>query len=195
MSRKTSLLQCVGAYFHVYNRGVARQNIFCTPHDYLYCESLMSESLCHEGIALHAYALMPNHFHMLVWQDAPYSISRFLKRVCEYYARSWNRHHRRNGHLFQNRFRIRHVDNEAYLIHLSRYIHLNPVQRGLVKNPEDWKFSSCADYRKRISGRFVTTAEIVSLAGGAQRYWRFLHEENPACGEEVERYLIDHEFM
>ncbi|MCR4439385.1 MAG: transposase [bacterium] len=131
-----------GNYYHLYNRGVSRQNIFFSDENFLFCTRLIEKYARAHLIAVIAYCLMPNHYHLLVRQDGQAAVSRFISVVFNTYVQAVNRQLGRSGTLFQGRFLHVQVEREEYLVHLCRYIHLNPVVAGLVRNPEDWAFSN-----------------------------------------------------
>jgi putative transposase len=99
-----------------------------------------------------AYFLMPNHYHLLIHLNAD-NLSRPMQGLALSDTKAINKRNGRVGRLFRGRFKPIHVDREGYLLHLSRYIHLNPVLSGLVQCADDWEFSS---YREYIGGRSVT---------------------------------------
>ncbi len=92
-----------------------------------------------------AYCLMPNHYHFIA-QPHDDDFSHHMQLLTISYTKAVNERYHRVGALFQGAFRAKHIDRPEYLLHLSRYIHLNPVRAGLVKRPEDWVFSSYCDY-------------------------------------------------
>ena len=89
---------------------------------------------------------MPNHYHLLVRVKVDNSIEKAMQKISTGYTRAINKAYNRTGHLFEGRYRIKIIANEEYLIHLCRYIHLNPVKAKLANRLEDWEFSSCIDY-------------------------------------------------
>lgn len=115
-------------------------------------------------LKLVAYCLMPNHYHLLVQLDQPegelkdangrmrsfQTISEFMRRLCITYCQKFNYKHDRQGVLFQGRYKIKIVPDDAYAVQVNRYIHINPVDAGLVKAPEDWRWS---DYYAYWSGK------------------------------------------
>src|SRR4030042_6548882 len=139
---RTELLSSPGIFLHAYNRGVDRGPIFFRQSDYEQFITRMAEFLRRSEVMLLAYTLIPNHFHMLVQQLVPYGISRYLKEVCEGYAKYINRYRKRSGHLFQGRYKANDARDPQGLLHLSHYIHYNPVSAGLVAEPAGWKYSS-----------------------------------------------------
>lgn len=121
--------------YHVTVRGNNREAIFADDADY---QRYLQEILrCHHehGCTLLAYALMSNHVH-LVLQDHHISLSRYMQVLNARYTRYFNVRHARVGHLYQGRFFSRFVDRDAYLLEVTRYVHLNPVRAGLVERPE-----------------------------------------------------------
>jgi putative transposase len=140
-----------GNFYHIYNRGNNRQNIFFDRENYLHFLRLMREHLANNGVDILAYCLMPNHYHFLVYlQDD--NLSAAMHRLSVAYTKGINKRFDRCGALFQGRFQSIHVNDTNYLIHLSRYIHLNPVKAGFVDRPEEWEFSSYREYARLRSG-------------------------------------------
>jgi putative transposase len=123
------------------SRGNARQAIFADDRDRLRFLEFLGESVTRFDWILYAYALMPNHFHLLV-QITSETLSRGMQWLNERYAIAFNRRHDRVGHLTQGRFKSPPVDKETYLQELIRYIVLNPVRANIVKRPEDYRWSS-----------------------------------------------------
>lgn len=138
-----------GEYYHVLNRGVADQPIFFRPQNYHYFIRLLLRKARQHAVALAAYCLMPSHFHLLIRPANDGGVAPFLAGVCGSYAQAINAQRCRAGALFQGRFRATHVDRDAYLRHVARYVHLNPVAAGLALRPQDWPYSN---YRAIISG-------------------------------------------
>ncbi|MEF3279464.1 MAG: transposase [Elusimicrobiota bacterium] len=88
---------------------------------------------------------MPTHFHILVSDEQNYS-SKYIQNVLDSYSKYFNAKHKRKGPLWQSRSKKLLVDNDNYFIHLTRYIHLNPVTAFLVNRPEEWNYSSYKEY-------------------------------------------------
>lgn len=134
-----------GAWYHVMNHGVTRQKIFKTEQHYKLFLQLLAEVHRHFQVEIHAYCLMPNHYHLLVRTPLP-NLSDALHYLDGLYARKFNIDSKRNGPLFQDRFKSVIVDAENYLLRLSRYIHLDPVKTGLVIKPQQFQWSSYQSY-------------------------------------------------
>ncbi|MEO1350056.1 MAG: transposase, partial [Cyanobacteria bacterium J06635_15] len=116
---------------------------------------------------------MPNHYHLLVYLREN-NLSQKMHGFTLSYTKAINRRYERCGALFQGRFQAIHVDEENYLLHLSRYIHLNPVKAGFVQRPEEWEFSSYPDYVELRCGTLPRFAEVRRQAGTAQDYETFV---------------------
>ena len=161
MSRNTVF--AAGEFFHLYNRGTEKRNIFLDSADYerfsalLYmANSAQPIDLKQQGRTLFevqdidrgetlvnicGYVLMPNHFHLLVEQTTEGGISIFMRKLGTAYTMYFNAKNERSGALFQGKFKAKHIDEDIYLQHLLSYIHLNPVK--LIE--PDWRESGIAD--------------------------------------------------
>uniref|UniRef100_A0A7C4XLJ5 Transposase IS200-like domain-containing protein n=1 Tax=candidate division WOR-3 bacterium TaxID=2052148 RepID=A0A7C4XLJ5_UNCW3 len=110
-----------------------------------------------------AYCIMPTHFHLVLKQLLDNGITIFLKNLLDSYTRYFNLKNERKGPLWQGRFKSVLVDNNVYLLHLTRYIHLNPVVDNLVGKPEDWYYSSYREYIHSVSDRLCSFSEYIDL--------------------------------
>jgi len=137
-----------GEYYHVFNRGNNQQAIFLESENYRFFLQRLHYYFDPACIDLVAYCLMPNHFHFLITIRKEIDFSNIMRSFSVSYVRSFQNWYRHKGHLFQSNYEIRLVDSEEYLLHLCRYIHLNPVKSGLVDRPENWQYS---DYRDWVS--------------------------------------------
>lgn len=122
-----------GALHHVIVRGIERRVIFKDDQDREDFLKRLSRLLTETETTCYAWALIPNHFHLLLRSGA-FSLTSFMMRLLTGYAVSFNRRHKRHGHLFQNRYKSILCQEEPYLLELVRYIHLNPIKAGLVKD-------------------------------------------------------------
>ena len=121
---------------HIIARGIERRNIFRDNKDRNNFVDRLSNVLADTQTPCYAWALMPNHFHLLL-RTAEVPISDVMKRLLTGYVVKFNRRHDRVGRLFQNRFKSILCQEEVYLLELIRYIHLNPIRAGLVNSIEN----------------------------------------------------------
>jgi putative transposase len=98
------------------------------------------------SVEIVAYCLMPTHLHIVLKQLSESGISKYLSKLFNSYARYFNQKYKRSGHLWSGTFRSVIVRNDEQLLHLTRYIHLNPTSSKLVEAPEDWTYSSYEEY-------------------------------------------------
>jgi len=137
-----------GAWYHVINRGAARQSIFTKKIHYELFLHLLLEINRRFQVEIHAYCLMPNHYHLLIRTPRP-NLSNAMRHLNSLYTRRFNLSTKRDGPLLRGRFKSIIVDSDNYLLQLSRYIHLNPVKAGLVKRPQQFPWSSYLFYLDR----------------------------------------------
>ena len=156
-SRNSIKVDVKGGFYHVYNRGVAKQPIYLDEQDYKVFLNYLKEYLSpppkledlkekryvkdtifngvprqtkkyFKKIEMVSYTLMPNHFHFLIKQINKSEMKQFIQSLLIRYGMYFNKRHDRIGPLFQGRYKAVYVKNENYLLHLSRYIHLNPLE-------------------------------------------------------------------
>jgi putative transposase len=171
---KRNLQFAEGCYYHLYNRGAHRRSIFIEDEDYRDFLARLRKNARIFRIALVAYCLMPNHFHLLVRQDSDASAGTAVQYTCNGYAQSFNSRYDHNGTLFQGRFQRILVDNDEYLRHLCRYIHTNPVKDGFVPQPDLWPYSDYMDWIGVRRGTAVERDFIAGLFGSSEAYVRFV---------------------
>jgi len=131
----------IAGYYHIVNRGVEQRVIFKEPNDYEYFEELLCFYVKSYGIILHNYCLMPNHYHLLI-ETSTDNLSKFMRQLNMNYAIYFNKKYKRAGHLWQGRFKSWFVTDEAYLYTLMLYIEQNPLKAKMVKNMEEYPYSS-----------------------------------------------------
>lgn len=191
--RSTSLVN--GEIYHIYNRGSEKRNIFTQLRDYkrfkqtIYYyqysgpkprlsisplksfqpdpSKMLVEILC--------FCLMPNHFHFMVKQLKDNGISIFMSQLSNSYTKYFNTKYKRVGALLQGAFKSVLVESEEQLIHLSRYIHLNPVVSGICKFPEDYPWSSFDEYMNGES--LCSTSLVLSLFSSKDKYAQFTKDQ------------------
>lgn len=200
MARKPRAL-IEGGIYHVTNRGNERQAIFRDDRDrerFLQC---LADSAASHQVRVYLFCLMPNHVHLLV--ETPLgNLDRFMGSLLTGYTVYFNRRHQRTGHLMQGRYGAQMVEGNDYLLKLSRYIHLNPVQmhavrelplKDRIRRLRDYRWSSFRDYAgKAKNGGLLTTGPVLAMMEGAGKELR-----NKAYVRYVETGLVqsDDEFV
>ncbi len=173
-----------GAWYHVMNRGAQKKTIF---HDSKYCKiflKLLSEISKRYQIQIHAYCLMPNHYHLLI--NTPMgNLSKAMKHLNGSYTQRHNKLLKIDGPLFRGRYKSIIVDANDYLLTLSRYLHLNPVVAGIVAMPEAYRWSSYRAYiQTSYAPDWLTTNTTLNKFGTrlqAQKYRAFMLEGLPSA--------------
>lgn len=137
----------INEYYHLYNRGNSKQNIFLNKEDYVHFVKLLylcnsTRSITLRDITMNtydfdreetlvnigAYCLMPNHFHLLVKEKTEKGISKFMQKISTAYSMYFNQKYIRTGGLFEGKFKSQHAGKDRYLKYLFSYIHLNPIK-------------------------------------------------------------------
>lgn len=169
------------AYYHVTARGNERKEIFKSEKDRGKFLSYLESAVKRYGAVIHVWCLMSNHYHLLV--ETPLgNLSQIMQHINGAYTNYFNTKRKRSGHLFQGRYKGILVEADEYALELSRYIHLNPVRIGIVKEPGDYKWSSFQEYAgKRKTPDWMTTAFILgyfdkSEPGARKKYSQFVEE-------------------
>ncbi|MGE0385248.1 MAG: transposase [Gammaproteobacteria bacterium] len=134
-----------GAVFHVTLRGNGGSDIFFEPGDRDHIDALVGDAVALAPLRIYAFCWMRNHVHLLVQVNAD-PVSRFMHHLGSRYSRWINRRLRRRGHVFEARYDARLVTTDEYLLESVRYIHLNPVRAGLVRDPADYPWSGHQAY-------------------------------------------------
>ncbi len=178
-----------GEYYHLYNRGNNYEETFLTRENFSYFLKLWRKYLFDNDVEVICYCLMPNHYHFLVYLMTD-NLSKLMQPFLLAYTNSFNRRHKRVGALFQGRFKTKHVNNTEYLLHLSRYIHLNPFKAGLVSSPEEWEFSSYQEYIGLRQGTLPKTNIIIDDFEKPSEYKDFV-EDDIAFPSKMGDFLFD----
>lgn len=131
---------------HVIQRGNNRQAIFASAADYETLLGLLANNAAKFGVALHAYVLMSNHFHLLATPDSAEALPHMMQAVGRSYVRYFNDRQGRTGTLWEGRYRSTLIQTERYLLTCMAYIDLNPVRAGLVAEARDYPWSSHGHY-------------------------------------------------
>ena len=179
-----------GAWYHIMNRGLGRQEIFRCDEDRSLFLEILGATVGTYGIEVHTYSLMPNHYHLLIHTPTA-GISRAMRHLNGVYTQKVNRCWKSDGPIFRGRFKAILVEREEYLTELVRYIHLNPVRAGLCQHPQDHRWSSHEAYLRRGKGRgWLEVNEVLLRFGRTEKEAlremdRFVCEGVPEQFEEV----------
>lgn len=193
--------------YHVFNRGVEKRSVFVVQSDYRRAlmtldyyryanraeklsrfltlqerdKSLALSTLQVESkmqVEILAFCLMPNHFHLILRQKNDNGISKFISQFTNSYTRYFNTKNDRVGPLFQGTFKAVMVEDDEQLVHLSRYIHLNPTTSFIVSQSKllDYKWSSLNQYINGTSTELCNTTLISSFFATRQSYLEFVND-------------------
>lgn len=186
--------------YHVYNRGVAKQPIFSDHLDYQHLLTtfgyyLEKNPLCRLShldekqmnlvlktvskdplIEILAYCLMPNHFHLLIKQIADHGVTDFMRLSLNSYTKYFNTRNKRVGPIFQGVFRALKVDSNEQLLHLGRYIYLNPYVSGISDSIEDYPWSSFHLTCQNKVTRICNPKTINTIIGSTNRFEEFVRD-------------------
>src|SRR3990167_7256713 len=200
--RKTPLV--TDEIYHVYNRGINKQPTFNIKREYQRAilaikfykissppirlskfleldkqreaEMLKVMNQSEELVQIICFCLMPNHFHFLLKQKQENGISKFMGNFQNSYTRYFNTRNERDGSLFLDQFKAKRIETDEQLIHVSRYIHLNPYTAFVVKtigNLEEYPWSSFPDYINSNNG-FLESNLVLDMFGNKNKYKQFV---------------------
>lgn len=141
---------------HIIQRGNNRQAIFAKPADYQFLLDLLDENARKFHVAIHAYVLMENHFHLLVTPASTDGLPQMMQAVGRRYVRHFNQAQARTGTLWEGRYKSTLIQPDRYLLPCMAYIDLNPVRAGLVTQARDYSWSSHGHYIGLRSDRLLT---------------------------------------
>ena len=201
-SRNVIKIDVEQSYYHVYARGHGRQKIFRDDEDYRVFLNLFKRHLSVEEIAdkykkpyahlrgqveLLCYCLMESHFHLLLYQEEKGAMSRLMHGVMTSYSHYFNKKYDSSGALFESRYKASRISFDKYLMHISRYIHLNPV---------DWRaypYSSISAYFGIDQPEWLQPDKIIELFGSLPIYADFLddYEEYKKSLDEIKYELAN----
>lgn len=165
-------IEYAGAFYHVTSRGNEKKRIYSGDKDKE--KFLAYLKFAHERfhIIIHAYCLMPNHYHLLI--ETPLAnLSRTMQFINSSYTTCYNAKRKASGHLFQGRYKAILIDKDSYVQELSRYIHLNPVRAKIVRLPEEYPWSSYKHYiSSKRAPKFLDTEFTLKYFGNNREEYR-----------------------
>ena len=166
------------AFYHVFNRGLNKQEIFLSDNDYYFFLRKLNYLKKKYDHSIYAYCVMPNHFHISI-QTRKTPISKIMSSLSTSYSMYFNRTYSHFGPVFQNRFKSILIESNSYFLKLSQYIYLNPVKAKLVSDPKLYRFSSIREVLGKEPLNYLDQ-DIVRLIG-----------ETKESQKEYERYIYD----
>lgn len=202
-------------FYHIYNRGLRKLPIFNLKRDYSHfldamfyyqienpkpkfstyrISKIFPIDQSKKIVDILCYCLMPNHFHLLIRQVRTGGISEFMRRFTHSYTKYRNVKYDFQGPVFQGMFKAVAVESDEQLLHLSRYIHINPFVSSLVTDLELYKWSSYPDYLKRNNAQ-VNVEEILGFFDSPNSYRQFVNDQKEygQTLEVLKRLTIDEE--
>ncbi len=150
---------------HVVQRGNNREDCFFAEADHAAYLHWLERAARTYQVAIHAYVLMANHVHLLVTPGSEGGVSRMMQYLGRHYVQYINKTYRRSGTLWERRFHASVVETEAYLLTLHRYIELNPVRAGMVKAPEQYKWSSAREHLAPVGSSLIVDHDVYVRLG------------------------------
>lgn len=207
MSTNRKIIFANGEYYHVFNRGVEKRLTFTGKYEFLRAidainfyrfgnlpfryskylalnqekrvDFLKSLNEVELQVEIIAFCLMGNHFHLLVKQLKDEGIVKFMAKFTNSYTKYFNTKHNRVGPLFQGVFKAVRIEDDEQLLHLSRYIHLNPIA-GFIVKPEElksYKWSSYPEYLGIINARTTNIKDVLSFFKSTDEYEDFVLDQ------------------
>ncbi len=195
------------SYYHIFNRGVEKRDIFLEDKDYRFLQTylfiylhplkkvlekhpdlplrLYNKNLSEE-VKLIGYCLMPNHFHLLLRQKTRDGISKLMKQVTNAYTLYFNQKYNRVGGLMQGRFKAVPITDDNLLIHILRYIHLNPTSSNLTQEFGTYQWSSYPDFLGKETDLPCSKDEVLSYFSSLENFERF-HKDQEDYAKELDK--------
>jgi REP element-mobilizing transposase RayT len=168
-----------GAVYYTTVRASAGELLFREDEDCEYFLDILKERKKKYNFKLYAFCLLPHHYHLLI-ETKDKNISKIMQAINTSYSLYFNNKYKREGHLIAGRFEMKLVNKDISLLEVSYHLHLNPIRLGLVKAPEDYRFSSYLEYTKDADfSLLVDYGEIASLVGplADKQAWRIKYRE------------------
>jgi REP element-mobilizing transposase RayT len=167
--------------YHVTARGDRRENIFESDNDRRTFLDILGDVCERDNWVCHAYCLMDNHYHLII-ETPDANLSKGMRQLNGVYTQKFNFSNNRVGHCFQGRYKAIHVDKEAYLLELARYVVLNPVRTEMVRSARDWPWSNYRATAGQVAKPpWLTTDWLLASFGrrkeeAVERYRKFISD-------------------
>lgn len=184
-------------YYHVIMRGNNRESIFISQSQKEFFKDLLKEQVEDGLIEIASYCIMDNHVHIAIKAELN-NVTKAFKRSNIKYAMNFNKEKDRIGHVFQDRYKSEVIVDDKYLIQVIRYIHNNPVKANIVKNPNDFKWSSYNEYIKKDKSGIINSNQrefVLTLNNGVEKFIEFhrLEDDNEylEIREDMDYYRLE----
>lgn len=181
-------------FYHVYNRGNNKQPIFRRDKDYIFFLKRLAEYCQRYSVRVGSYCLMPNHYHAILCQASGGSIASLMGTLGTSTAKNFNARYGNSGHPYEGPYHYKLVDSNEYLLHLSRYIHVNPVIAGLSEKPDSWPWSNYLFFANAGSLLHRVTVEegyLPSWCCDIQPVLQYFNGQKKLYREFVQEYAED----
>jgi len=141
---RTARIAPGGLVYHVINRGVGKNDLFCEDDDYFAFEQVIQETLEKRPMRILSYCLVKNHWHFVLWPENDGDLARFMQRLTVTHVTRWQQSHDMVGlgHVYQGRFKSFPVETDEYFYQVNRYAEGNALRANVVKRAEDWPWGS-----------------------------------------------------
>jgi REP element-mobilizing transposase RayT len=181
-----------GYYYHFYNRGRSRLSIFHDPNDYIFLLRHLKKYIKEFNIAIIAYCLLPNHYHILARQSGLVQANVLIQRLFNRYGKTYNKKYSHSGTIFEGPYDVKIVTDGRYLRNLCRYIHANPVKHGIVNDILDWPYSNYPEWLGLRPGTVVDRQFINDHFPAPGEYEAFVRDylQNNNLPEGMDDYLF-----
>jgi putative transposase len=179
-----------GGIYHVTSRGNRKESIFFSDADRTLFLEILRQVVTRHGWQLFAYCLMHNHYHLVV-QVPQADLPTGMRTVNGDYAQWFNRVHGLVGHVFQARYHAVLVESDWHLLHLTRYLALNPVRAGLCESPTDWSWGSYAAIVSSQSSPLVSARRTLRYFGSNLKAARRAFREFVESPPDLDRPFVD----
>lgn len=174
-----------GGYYHIITRGIDRRRLFKTIADYECFLGSARVNLNKFDLHIFHYCLMPNHIHLLIKVGKVADLPKFMQVLLQSYAHYFRKKYRSTGFVFQNRYKSKYINNDAYLLECGRYIERNPLRAQLILDINAYRWSSYLFYANGSEDAIIKTMNplYIALADVDQRrrelYVRYVSETRP----------------
>lgn len=182
------------SFFHVMVQGIGKEYIFSKEQYIKMYLKLLNEKRKELRIKIIAYCIMNNHAHLLIEIQNIKELSKFMQKVNRCYAQYYNFMENRVGYVFRDRYKCQIIKNQKHLIQCIKYIHQNPVKAEMVKDSQEYKFSSYNFYQRNINklNKIFSNEELTYILKSNNAYGNFIDVDNNP--EEIINNLIE-EFL